>query len=49
MSTTAKILVTPRALTRDAINRGAWKEIADACKAAINRVAESRGRATRKD
>ena len=35
--------------TRDAINRGAWKEIADACKAAINRVAEIRGRATRKD
>ena len=35
--------------TRDAIARGAWKEIADACKAAINRVAEIRGRATRKD
>ena len=33
--------------TRDAIARGAWKEIADACKAAIGRVAEIRGQSAR--
>ncbi|MFT3847401.1 MAG: bifunctional 4-hydroxy-2-oxoglutarate aldolase/2-dehydro-3-deoxy-phosphogluconate aldolase [Propionivibrio sp.] len=33
--------------TRDAIARGAWQEIADACRAAIGRVAEIRGRSAR--
>lgn len=33
--------------TRDAIARSAWKEIADACKAAVARVAEIRGQSAR--
>lgn len=33
--------------TRDAIARSAWKEIADACKAAVARVAEIRDQSAR--